>query len=680
MAIIQISKIQARSGNLVDLPQLDEAELGWASDAKRLFIGKTTPNENIEVLTNFSDISFSQIDGSVGNLNIIGATEGQLLTYDGSNWVNRGGNAGGLITLGDASEVKLTGGSIGYVLETDGLGNLSWTPKSTIIAFIENVSSSEPGVVTTEEDNFLTNGAEITITDVEGMVELNGQSYYIEVLTSQTFELYEDVDRTIPVDTGAFTAYTGGGRLVSIVGSGSTSAVAGGSNNQVQFNFNNLLQGNPGFTFDNANTSLSLNGAANVNTLNSNGQVTATRFVSNIATGDAPLQVNSTTRVANLNVARANISDFINVTSATTGTFFPVMANALSGNVGEFTNAAISFNALTGNLSTTVLNANANASIGQSLTVGENANIIGNVVGGNLQTSGLVQATGNIIGGNINTAGQLTVTGNANVGNIGATNGVFTSVSGNGSALTALNASNVSTGTLSQARLANSGLTLGNTTLTLGSTVTSVTGLTNVTSSTFTGNLSGAATTATTAETVTTAAQPNITSVGTLTSLAISGTNALTVRSITTGANTTSGTISGNWTLTSGSRLQATYADLAEYYQGDREYEPGTVLDFGGIKEVTLSVEDSTRVAGVVTTDPAYVMNTLCPGIAVAIALQGRVPVKVQGTVRKGDMMVSAGNGYAKASKNPKMGSVIGKALSDFNDIVGVIEVAIGRL
>ena len=51
MAIVQISKIQQRSGNLVDLPQLDDAEFGWANDEKRLFIGKTTPNENIEVLT-----------------------------------------------------------------------------------------------------------------------------------------------------------------------------------------------------------------------------------------------------------------------------------------------------------------------------------------------------------------------------------------------------------------------------------------------------------------------------------------------------------------------------------------------------------------------------------------------------------------------------------------------------
>ena len=127
MSILQISKIQQRSGNLVDLPQLDEAEFGWASDNKRLFIGKTTPNENIEVLTGYSQISFDQIDGSVGNLNINPLTvdDGQVLAYDGTNWVNRGGNAGGLLNLGNVGNVKIEGGAIGYVLETDGLGNLS---------------------------------------------------------------------------------------------------------------------------------------------------------------------------------------------------------------------------------------------------------------------------------------------------------------------------------------------------------------------------------------------------------------------------------------------------------------------------------------------------------------------------------------------------------------------------
>jgi hypothetical protein len=149
---------------------------------------------------------------------------------------------------------------------------------------------------------------------------------------------------------------------------------------------------------------------------------------------------------------------------------------------------------------------------------------------------------------------------------------------------------------------------------------------------------------------------------------------------LTTGANTNAGTITGNWSLSTGSRLQATYADLAEYYEADDVYSPGTVLAFGGEKEVTIAEDGTTRVAGVVSTNPAYAMNANCQGIAVAIALQGRVPTKVRGSVRKGDMMVSAGNGYARPWNNPQMGTVIGKSLENFDGVEGVIEVAVGRL
>jgi hypothetical protein len=240
---------------------------------------------------------------------------------------------------------------------------------------------------------------------------------------------------------------------------------------------------------------------------------------------------------------------------------------------------------------------------------------------------------------------------------------------------------------------------------------------------------------ATTAGTVTTNNQPNITSVGTLTSVSVSGnstagnlitggvvsatgnasvlgiktdnyyyangatinfagsygdsnvaaylptfTGTVGATTLTSGANTTLGNITGNWQLTAGSRLNATYADLAEYYEADAEYEPGTVLEFGGEKEVTIAKDGTNKVAGVVSTNPAYAMNANCQGIAVALALQGRVPTKVRGKVHKGDMMISAGNGYARTAMSPFMGTVIGKALENFEGIEGVIEVAIGRL
>jgi hypothetical protein len=106
------------------------------------------------------------------------------------------------------------------------------------------------------------------------------------------------------------------------------------------------------------------------------------------------------------------------------------------------------------------------------------------------------------------------------------------------------------------------------------------------------------------------------------------------------------------------------------------------VLTFGGDQEVTLATESSdVRVAGVVSTNPAHVMNAGLDVEHVAVvALTGRVPTSVVGTVRKGDMMVSAGNGVAQACATPAMGTVIGKALENFTGESGVIEIVVGRL
>jgi hypothetical protein len=87
------------------------------------------------------------------------------------------------------------------------------------------------------------------------------------------------------------------------------------------------------------------------------------------------------------------------------------------------------------------------------------------------------------------------------------------------------------------------------------------------------------------------------------------------------------------------------------------------------------------KVAGVVSTNPAHLMNSEMEAEhVVAVALTGRVPAKVTGTIRKGDMLVSAGNGMARAEADPKMGAVIGKALEDFDGAEGVIEVVVGRM
>jgi hypothetical protein len=901
MAIVQISKIQQRSGNIVDLPQLDEAEFGWASDAKRLFIGKTVPNENIEVLTSYSNISFSQIDGSGGNLDIDSANlaNGQVMTYDGSNWVNRGGDIGGLIDLGDVANVKIEGGAIGYVLETDGTGNLSWTPKSTIVAYMLNATQANPCVITTTEDNFFTDAQEVTITGVTGMTQLNGNTYYANVLTANTFSLYSDVGLTTPVNSSAYgafpnttatataattnqvtvgssaafslndpiiflgtttgtgitegvtyyvktipsgttitisetaggavkilstasglslTVYVPGGRIIAAV-SGSGATTAGGSNTTVQFNNNNILDGDADFTWNFAGAKvLTVNGNANVNNLNATTSVIASTLTSNVATGTAPITVTSTTRVANLNVSYSNVSDFNVITTQTTGTFYPVFVNAnTTANYALGSNANIAFNAATGNLSATILNANGNVTGGNLTTAGVlsvtgNANVgnIGaaagvftaNITGANIYAnSGTIGAslltgtlttvaqpnitsvgtltslavTGNVTAGNVyansgtigatlltgtlttaaqpnitsvGTLSSLTVTANVTAGNVYANSGTIgaslltgtlttnaqpnvtsvgtltsVAVTGNvtagnvyansgtigaslltGTLTTAAQPNITSVGTLTSLGVtgnitsgnvyANSG-TIGASLLT-GTLTTAaqpnITSVGSLTSLTVTGNVSAGNVSGTLlAGTLSTAAQPNVTSVGTLTSLGVTGnitagnvsvsTGTITLGTLTTGGNTTAGTITGNWSLSSGSRLIATYADLAEYYRADQDYAPGTVLEFGGEYEVTLAEDGTNKVAGVVSTDPAYVMNSICDGIhPVAIALQGRVPVKVRGKIRKGDMMISGGNGYARPSSSPMIGSVIGKALENFDGAEGIIEIAIGRL
>ena len=102
---------------------------------------------------------------------------------------------------------------------------------------------------------------------------------------------------------------------------------------------------------------------------------------------------------------------------------------------------------------------------------------------------------------------------------------------------------------------------------------------------------------------------------------------------------------------------------------------------FGGSNEVTIADDATNKVAGVVSTNPAYVMNSdINCEYPIVLALQGRVPCKVRGNIKKGDMLISGGSGYARPSNSPLMGTVIGKALADFNGIEGIIEIAVSRL
>ena len=161
---------------------------------------------------------------------------------------------------------------------------------------------------------------------------------------------------------------------------------------------------------------------------------------------------------------------------------------------------------------------------------------------------------------------------------------------------------------------------------------------------------------------------------------------AITLNVDATSANTASKVVardgSGNFsagTITA-TATQAQYADLAERYEADADLEPGTVVMFGGDKEIKACDTDGCHaVAGVISTDPAYLMNSEAEGLPVA--LTGRVPTKVTGPVAKGDLMVSSGmSGHAKADNNAQAGRIIGKAIGSSEGGEAVIEVLVNLM
>jgi hypothetical protein len=243
-------------------------------------------------------------------------------------------------------------------------------------------------------------------------------------------------------------------------------------------------------------------------------------------------------------------------------------------------------------------------------------------------TSGNVTATGNVQAGNLITTGLLSVTGNVTGGNL------------------------VTAGNIDGANVNATGVVVATGNITGGNIDVGI-GNANV------GNIIVASTI-------------YVNSADLATAIENSGTNA--VGNI--------GSSSKYFNTLFATSTSALYADLAEMYQADADYESGTVLSFGGINEVTESTEYGDRkIAGVVSSQPAYSMNAGLQGPhVVALALSGRVPCRVTGAVERGDMMISAGNGMACACSAPKIGSVIGKALQDFDGVNGVIEIVVGRI
>ena len=415
-----------------------------------------------------------------------------------------------------------------------------------------------------------------------------------------------------------------------------------------------------------------------------------------------------------------------------TGTSLSVSANVTGGNILTGGLISATGNATVGNISATNYtgtNVSVTGTVTAASTVGgvitgSSASVTGTVTaastvggvisGSSVSVSGAVTgaslsvSTGNITGGNLIISGAIEDSGQLDIRTTASNANIVLTPNGTGNVNTGANvsvtgrvtAASVVGGVMTGSSLSVSGA------VTAASTVGGViTGSSASVSGTVTGasvvggvitgsslSVSGAVTGASLVGTITTASQTNITSVGTLGSLSVTGnitagghvgtmyTNSI----INTGANGVgnigSSTLYFNTVFAKATSAQ--YADLAEQYAADRPYYPGTVVSFGGSKEVTLSTRaGDNRIAGVVSTNPATVMNAGLESEFVAtVALTGRVPTSVVGTIRKGDMMVSAGNGFAQASSTPAIGTVIGKALEDFDGESGTIEIVVGRL
>ena len=369
----------------------------------------------------------------------------------------------------------------------------------------------------------------------------------------------------------------------------------------------------------------------------------------------------------------ANVSLYESVTATTTNaTFYPILADKTAGNTGGFSAATLTHNPSTGNLTATgyvgnhwgpvaATTANVSSTLsvtGTSTFTGETNHAAG--ITASTVSAGTIGNSGATLTGTLNTAAQTNIT------SVGTLTSLTTSGNLSVPAASLITGGNIRLGdwpgntnytSVQQAGMSGSeyGLLMGKTD-----------------KNTYISSWAGGAV--------------NIRGGGNSTAYQITvGTSAITITgTLTPAANLTYdlGSTTAWWNNVYGVSVQAKYADLAERYEADQGYANGTVVVFGGEKEITVTSQDhDPRVAGVISTNPAYLMNAANPGLPVA--LQGRVPCQVKGPVSKGDVLVtSAIPGVAERIDNSKFlpGCVVGKALESINtNSIQTIEVVVGR-
>jgi filamentous hemagglutinin len=637
-----------------------------------------------------SSIIWAQVT-QVGNVSVSAITNGdsniKIADINGNASISVNGNADvivvtetGLVVTGN---ISATGNIVGNYILGNG-SQLTGLPEtyanSNVAAYLPvysgNISANNITVTTSLSSANITATSNITGGNIlsSGIISTSGNILNQGIISA-----------TGNIETAGYFVGT-------FVGNVTGNFVVPGSNTQIIFNTNGNADAVAGLTFDTNGPNLltvlgTISSQGNVigGNIRTAGLVTATGNI----TGGNVLTAGLVTATGNITGGNVLTAGLISATSTITSAANITGANLITGGLVTSTGNITGGNLLTaGRVSATANVYGGNIIVTNDVQTGGNVSatshtgttvsVIGNVIGGNLRTSGLITATGN-------------VTGNYFIGNGSQLSNINTSIIQNGNSNIQISSAN-----------GNATVTIGGVgpTVIFSSTETVISGNASVT-----GNVTGAnLVTSATVQGLTVTATGNVTGGNVLTGGLISATSTVTSAANITGANiitaglvTATGNVTGGNIITAGivssagnisgqnlsvnsgtvtvgniingngngvgnigssslyyntvfaKATSAQYADLAENYVSDAEYAPGTVVVFGGEKEITISTEAADeRVAGVISTNPAHLMNAGQPGLAVA--LRGRVPVHVIGPVFKGDSLVtSSTSGFAQS-------------------------------
>src|SRR6056300_614973 len=724
--------------------ELRTAYIKCNNNFKSLFDTTVTPTEIINGTSNVSVADSANVTISV-------AGSSNVVTFSGTE-TNISGNVTIATDLDVGNSLTITQDfTIGDQLIINGSVGSNILPDTNDARTLGNATLrfAETNTVLVDASGNITSGANISGANIiasedviiAGQHVTTGNVTAGNVITSGLVNATGNITGGNLITGGSVTA-TGDISGAAITGTGNLSALNITSTGSANITAGGFFVGDGGFLSNvtaasNVAVTQIANGTSVVGISSSGGNVEIT------SGGTLVFQTDGTTVDVIVPMTTANITATGNIS----GTY-------ILGDGSQLSNLATSNTIVNGTSNVFVAN-NANTTVGVAgstvLTVASTGaevtgivSATGNVSGGNVTTAGQVQAdnvdatngitagttisaTGNVSGGNITTGGDVDATGNITA----------TSFAGSGALLSALNGSNIITGTVAAARVATlnqnttgtagglssavtvelTGPVTGSATFTsAGDTASIATTLTADPTITLTGAVTGSATmtnlgnvsiatTATSDPTITLAGDltgsATLTNLGNATLTATIASNSVELGTDTTGSYVQQGATSGSgisgsvnseagtFTVTSnatssntGSTIvfrdgsgdfsagvitatatQARYADVAENYLADHEYLPGTVISIGGVCEIT-ECGLGNFPAGVISTDPAYLMNSdLTAGLPVA--LLGRVPVRVFGSVQKGQKVYSDIMG--RASKNSE-GHLVGIALEDNAD------------